>query len=325
MKKVIITGANGFVGSILIKTILLSKEFYPVGLVRKGSKTHLLPANADIQYIDYSNDQFEEIINEANIVIHLAALTKALDWNSFLEININLTKRLVDLCNKSSNVEQFIFISSQAASGPSLEGKPLKEKCKRKPISQYGKSKKIAEDYIMDSSSKPWTIIRPVSVYGPGDKDFLQLFKLIQKHLSFYTGQKEKHLNLIYVEDLANLIQATILNSKAYNEIFFASTKESNTLEELVSISGEILQKFTIPVIIPIGVLRILAFFSQLIGKLIGKIPILNSEKVKEFSEKYWLADYTKAASQLGFEAKTTLFNGVYKTCKWYKKEGWLE
>ncbi len=324
MKNVVITGSNGFVGSSLVTKLIQSHCFHPICLVREGSNIELLPENAEIKYVDYNENSFDDVISKADIVIHVAALTKALSWKYFQKVNIDLTDKIIDICNNSDRVNQMIFISSQAASGPSPDDAAIPEDRTCNPITQYGKSKTIAEQHIQTRLIKPWTIIRPVSVYGPGDKDFLQFFKLIEKHISIYVGQKLKKLNLIYVEDLVDLIITTIDNREAENEIFFATTPEAETMETMVEYSQEILEKFTLPVVIPLGLLKMLAVISQFCGKLFGFVPILNREKVKEFSEIYWIADSKKATTKLGFTAQTNLFSGIYKTCHWYKDKGWL-
>lgn len=323
MKNVVITGSNGFVGSRLTTFLIEHSDFNPIALVRNGSNISLLPNNANITFVNYHSEEFDNIIDNADIIIHTAGLTKAMNWDSFEKVNIGLTRKIVSLCNRSNKIKQFIFISSQAAAGPS-DSNPLTEESPCNPVSQYGKSKKMAEDYIEKNCMIPWTIVRPVSVFGPGDKDFLVYFSLIRKHISVYVGTKDKFLNLIYVDDLVNLIIKTIENENAYNEIFFASSNKQYSLEQFVQFLEEIMESFSIPIIIPIGLLKFIAFFSEIIGKIKHKTPILNREKVKEFKEKYWLVDNSKAENKLNFKEQSSLFDGLYKTFRWYKNKDWI-
>ena len=115
MKNILITGANGFVGSNLVK--LLYKENYSVkALVRKNSNTELLPDTVKVIRIDYKDkNQLERNIAQSQVVIHIAARTRAKNWAQFKKANIDLTANLVEIVNKTKSVKQFIFISSLAA------------------------------------------------------------------------------------------------------------------------------------------------------------------------------------------------------------------
>ncbi|MCK4696101.1 MAG: NAD-dependent epimerase/dehydratase family protein, partial [Candidatus Cloacimonetes bacterium] len=155
MEKIIITGANGFIGSFLTKK-LLENDFEVTSLVRYGSNIDLLPENSNIVFIDYDDEKkVQNVFQNKEILIHCAALTRALNWDFYKKINIDLTAKLVDSFNSTQSLKQFIFLSSQAAAGPSIEGEPLSENDVEHPISLYGKSKLEAENIIKQKSEKP--------------------------------------------------------------------------------------------------------------------------------------------------------------------------
>ena len=78
------------------------------------------------------------------------------------------------------------------------------------PLTTYGKSKLLAERYIEEHYHNPFVIIKPTSVYGPRDKDFLIVMKLISKGFEGYIGTEPQKLSFIYVDDLVNAIISTI-------------------------------------------------------------------------------------------------------------------
>ncbi|OQX70987.1 MAG: hypothetical protein B6D62_03010, partial [Candidatus Cloacimonas sp. 4484_275] len=104
---------------------------------------------------------------------------------------------------------------------------------------------------VQNKTKAKWTIIRPSSVYGPGDKDFLQYFRLTKKHLSPLVGFKKKYLSLIYVDELTEFIAKTIGNEKAFNEIFFASDGQIYCWEDFATDLSRAIGTFAITFRIP--------------------------------------------------------------------------
>ena len=322
MKRVVITGANGFVGSFLTRK--LNEQNYSVTcIVRKGSNTDLLPKNSNIIFIDYNNEkEIKKAFQNHEILIHLAAKTKAKKWDEFNKANILLTDKLIEIFNSEESFRQFIFISSQAAVGPSKGKNPKTETDFPKPISMYGKSKLEAENLVQNKTKAKWTIIRPSSVYGPGDKDFLQYFRLTKKHLSPLVGFKKKYLSLIYVDELTEFIAKTIGNEKAFNEIFFASDGQIYCWEDFATDLSRAIGTFAITFRIPEFLIKPFALFSEIIS---GKnYPTFNREKAKEMLQDSWLVSTRKAEKILDFEPKANLQENLRNTYLWYKEHGWI-
>jgi len=324
MKKIAITGANGFIGSFLVKE-LLNKGFDVTCLVRQNSNIKLLPLNCDIVRVDYNNkEQIEELLKNHEILIHTAALTKAKNWKEFKKNNIDLTDSLLEIFNSIDSLKQFIFLSSQAACGPSKKNLPKKEIDKCLPISKYGKSKLLAEESIKSKSKKYWTIIRPSAVFGPGDKDFLIYFKLVKKHISLFAGNKNKQISLIYVQDLANLIISTLENKNAFNEIFFASGLDIS-LEIFSQNLEKALKTFSVKITIPEFLLDIIAIISGFISIFNKKVALLNKDKIKEIKQDSWLVSNEKAKRILYFEPAKNLVENITTTYNWYKENNWIK
>lgn len=323
MKKIAITGANGFIGSLLIKK-LLSSDWDATALVRHGSNIDLLPKNADVVYVDYNNIvELETKLQGYDLIIHNAALTKAPDWNTFKSINVDFTARMVELANRIDCVKQFIFISTQAVVGPT-SNTPLTEDALYNPISMYGRSKAEAEKIIKEKCKKNYTILRPVSVYGPGEKDFLQYFQMIKFHFAVQIGKEPNRFNLIYADDLLDMIIACFDNPKAVNETFFLSNNEPIELTEFIEGIEKALNTFTLPVRIPKMLLTPAAMLTETWGKMTDSHPTFNREKAKEMGHKNWSVSNAKMRNMLGIEAKTDLWEGLFKTINWYKEKGWL-
>ena len=320
MKNILISGANGFVGSSLSEE--LSKEYNVTCMVRNSSDTSFIPKNVKIIPIDYNSEEsYLKCFEKQDVFIHCAAATRAKNWEQIKKINVDLTEKLLNASNKN-DISQFIFLSSQAAAGPS-EDKPKTEDDESNPISLYGKSKLYAENIIKKNARIPYTIIRPSSVYGPKDKDFLQYFKLIKFRLAFQIGMKPSYIAMIYVKELIKLIKLTILNQTAFNETFFAAEDNYSTIEFIESLEKAMqikAVKIKIPELIPDSI----AVFSDLLSKFRDKPLLLNSEKVKEIKIKNWTISNEKAKNLLGYKPNNNLTEHLRETYEWYKKNNWL-
>jgi len=324
MQKLIITGSNGFVGSVLANNL---KENYEVTcLVRHASNANLLSKNIEIKYIDYNNTkEIMKLLHGQDILIHTAALTRAKNWQQFKKINVDLTEKLIEFYNKTTSLKQFIFISSQAAAGPAPNKNTLKlESDECHPVTMYGNSKLLAENLIKEKTEKPWTIIRPVAVFGPGDSDFLQYFRLIKKHLAMFIGFQQKYYNFIFVDDLVEMISKTITNEKAYNETFFARGTDVLSIQQFVHYIEGVMNTKALHLHIPQFLLYPIAMISEILTVFSYRPPIVNREKIKEFKQNNWIVSGVKAKKILDFEFSGNMLDKLEITYQWYKDKGWI-
>jgi len=325
--KALVTGANGFVGSHLVEG-LLSRNYQVTCLVRKTSNLRWL-SGLEVEYVyaDISQKKsLKNVLKEANIFFHVAGLTKAKSQEEYFEANYKGTKNLIEVCVEDNpQIRRFVYVSSQAAVGPGKDGQPLDENSPCNPITDYGKSKLEGEKIVLEYSSKlPVTIIRPPAVYGPRDSDILGFFKVANKGFSTLLGRGESYISLCYVEDLIEGIISAAESPKAIGQIYFIADDLVYSWREAFRIIAEILNKKTITLRIPRAFLFTVAFISENIFRLLGKPALVNMQKVREITQKYWLCDVSKAKKELGFSPKYKLEEGARKTVRWYKQKGWL-
>jgi nucleoside-diphosphate-sugar epimerase len=323
MKKIVITGANGFIGSRL--TNLLSSRFEVTPLVRKNADISLINDSSKLKQIDYNDEQnCKNLLKGNDVFIHCAAITRGKDWTEFKKNNIQLTERLIETANQCDSIQQTLFLSSQAAAGPAVSAKPKREADICNPISLYGKSKLLAEHIVKKKSQKPYTIIRPSAVYGIGDKDFLHYFKLIKKGFSLSVGSQNKFLNLIYADELVSLIEKCILHENAYREIFFATDGKIYSWGSFIESITNAMEKKVKHFSIPENMVYKTAQFVDVATYFMKKQPLLNSEKVNEMLQNFWLADNAKSVDLLQFHTTSTLEENLQSTLTWYQEKGWL-
>ena len=224
--KALVTGGTGFIGSHLVEA-LLQRGAEVRCLVRKTSDvTWLKTLPVAYVYGDCTDKtSLSGIVRDVDQVFHLAGVTKAVSEQTYFEVNAHGTQNLIHACLESHpHPDRFIYLSSQAAAGPSRNGCKRTESDECEPVSPYGRSKRMGEELALAHGDElPLVILRPPVVYGPREKDLFVYLRLLAKRIQpFLTGQ-EQRFNLCYVGDV---IQALLLASDLehpHGDIFFLS------------------------------------------------------------------------------------------------------
>ena len=236
------------------------------------------------------------------------------------------TKNLLEACARyNPGIEKFILVSSQAAAGPSPDGRPVDDGNTPHPVSDYGRSKLLAEDEVRGYKDRlPVVILRPPSVYGPRDADVYELFRWASRGLTLEMTGGDRYLNLCYVEDLAAALLLSAERRTESGSVYFVAENRSYSWSEfrdlLLSTGG--VKARTIK--LPYGAAYLIGLVSE-IGSLFTKRPALaNRQKVREAAQRYWLCDVGKIEHDLCFRAEYPLQKGLELTWQWYRKNKWL-
>jgi len=325
--KALVTGANGFIGSHLVEE-LLAQKCEVTCLVRQTSNLRWvkdLPVHFEFGNVtDYPS--LLNAVKGKNRIFHCGGIVRARDENEFFRVNAEGTKNLLQAILENANqVDRFIYLSSQAAAGPSDNGVPISEENFPSPVSLYGKSKLEGENFVHQFSRHyPTTIIRPPSVYGPRDEDFLAVFKQVKFGIKAKIGRREKKISLVHVSDLVRGIVLAAMSHQAINETFFITNQEDCFVGDLVNLIAGALGKKGISITVPEFFLAVAAFVAESLAHFAGKAPLVNRDKVRELRQQYWLIDGSKAEKLLRFKPKIALKDGIIQTCRWYCQQGWL-
>ncbi len=325
--RALVTGSNGFIGSTLVE-YLLSKGSEVLCLVRKTSDLRWLqPLAVKTIYGDLrSPESLAQVLKKTDLVFHLAGVTKARDAQAYFAGNVQTTKNLLDACEKFSPAEQkFVFVSSQAAGGPSPDDRPITEADPANPISLYGRSKLKAEDLVLKySQHRHAAIIRPPSVYGPRDRDILTYLASANRGILPLLGDGRQKISMIHVEDLVRGIFLASQVKEANGRVYYLSGDEEWNWHAIGDLVARTLNKKPIRLFIPFWLLDAVSAVNRLAAAIKKRPALLNSDKVREMKQPNWLCSNARAKAELTFRPQIELESGFRQTVDWYRRTGWL-
>jgi nucleoside-diphosphate-sugar epimerase len=325
--RVLITGVTGFVGSHIAD--LLSASGYRVtGLIRKTSNRDFIShLNIDLRLgnLDAPNG-LRDVVADQHVIIHSAGLVQAKSNEELMRSNRDATLRMLDaVAQFCPGVKRFIYISSQAAAGPSASTNGIDESVAPRPVSAYGRSKLAAEQECAKFSGKlPIAILRPPSVYGPRDRGVLPFFRLVKSGWYWKFGKNEPFASIVYVKDLALAVKATMESDAAVGETIYTANLETLSQWELQRRIADVMKVEIKPLYTPMWFKSALVWFDAFAAVVAGKRRSITQDKIAELSERFWVCDSSKAHRLMGWRAGTTLEQGFAETIDWYTQHRWL-
>jgi len=312
MKKVLITGAYGFVGNNLSEYLAQNTQNELIALdilIKKNSFYNNKYTWQEIDEIDFNN--IDSIIHLAGIA-HDTKNTKKI--SDYFDINVGLTKKVFDKY-LNSNAKQFIYFSSVKAVADSLNNKILTEDESPDPKTPYGKSKLEAEKYLLNfklPADKLLYILRPAMIHGPGNKGNLNmLYNLIKSGIPYPLGAYSSKRSFTSIENL-NFVISHIINRKLKSGIYQIADNEALSMDEIIKLIGESTLKRPKIWNIPKPIIGIIAKVGNILY-----LP-LNSEKLKKLTENY-LVSNKKLIDELGVDLPVEAHEGLRNTLNQFK------
>lgn len=319
--KILLTGATGFVGNHLLLN-LLNDGHNVIALIRNPSKLNIVHPNLKIlkEEIDHPFLLKKEDLNGLEVVIHTAGLVHSLNTSLFYKTNANATLNIINALKECKELK-FVLISSLAARGPIDSDHDL-------PVSEYGKSKKMAEDYLHTHAPSSWIkiIIRPPMVIGPKDTAVLDIFKMVKSRFIVLPGinAKKKIYSFVCVHDLVKtiILSATKLNNDAL--LYSAYDHKISFLELITSIKNKENKNILFFIPIPELILKLSARALFYINHIFPHELRLTPDKVRELIENEWTCSNHQCKRLLDQKFIFDLTSTIEITHIDYKERKWL-
>lgn len=321
----VVTGSSGFIGRNLAERLL--RDGHQVRcLVRPGS---VPPEGCVAHGVDYSDPRglaSSPAFEGADLIFHLAGVTRATSAAAFRDGNVRPTRTLLEALASRGVAARLVLVSSQAAAGPaeSLD-RPVTEDDTPRPVEHYGWSKLEAENVARSFSDRiPITVVRPCAVYGPVDRDFLKLFRLATRGWMVYPGVRRHWLSLLHVDDVVDGILAAADRSVSNGRTYFLASEQPVQWESVGHAIENALGRPLRHVNLPHPLITLGALLSDAAGALLGTTSLANRSKAKLSQSPHWICSGERARRELGFAPRRSLPEGVRQTYLWYRRNGWL-
>lgn len=304
-KTIAITGATGFVGSRMLDLVV--QEGYDARALARRKQD----SRPGVTWVRGALDDaasLADLCSNADVVLHIAGVVNAPDRTGFEAGNVAGTLAVIEAA-KQAGAKRFIHVSSLAATRPKL--------------SIYGDTKATAEK-IVALSGLDWTIIRPPAVYGPGDGEMLDLFKMARLGFITLPPNADGRLSVIHVHDLCHALLALLPADEGLTaQIFEVDDGISGgwTQISFAKAIGWAMGKRVAAVGMPRPLLRLCAKADRMVRRDKAK---LTEDRINYFCHDDWTIDPEKRLPTQLWQPQIETREGLKDTANWYRQNDWL-
>lgn len=327
MKKALVTGAAGFVGSAVCRE-LLANGYQVTAFVRESSKRDALAGLA----VDYATgdvtdcESLRRAIAGHEYVFHIAALFRETRFPDqvYFDVNLGGTKNVLEVC-RELGVRRLIYCSTTGVTGD-IKNPPGDESSPYAPRDVYQVSKTEAEKYLREEMKNPApeiVIIRPIMIWGPGDTRLFKMFKGLRSGRMPIIGDGKTLFHFVLVSDLARGFRLGAETAHARGNLYLIGGREIVPIERVFEVIARAVNGKMLPFKVPKAPIMALAWLCEMLCKPFGIEPPLYRRRV-EFFTKTRAFSCEKARRELGFETENSFEQEVGIIADWYKKQGWI-
>ena len=333
-----VTGGTGFVGSWVVEE-LLGRGYAVRALVRSDPKW-LAEYPVETVRGDLSDaGALRAGVKGADLVVHVAGLTRARDQETLDRANVDGTLTLLQAVEdvagaqtagaQTAGAGRVLVTSSLEAMGPNAvrpDGTPVPatEADLLRPISMYGRSKARMEAAVAERyGGLGVTVVRPPAVYGPRETDIFEMVRGAARGLFPIVGDgRAPRLSLVHVRDLARGMVDLVEAGGAAGETYFVGGPAYSWDEVRVAVEGA-LGRRTLGLPLPPALVGGVGAVAERVGGLVGRLPPLTRDKA--VAARYgWTCSSEKAGRAVGYAPRVGLAEGMAETVAWYRGAGWL-
>lgn len=317
-RRVLLTGATGFVGSHLARAFVDAGYVVRCGVRATSDITALRGLPVELVLLDLSRIGQAEAVEDVEFVVHAAGTTRASREGDYHAVNAVGTRRLAAAASEAG-VRRFVLISSLAARGPDTSTREDVDH----PVSAYGRSKLAAEAYLREIANRMETVaLRPAGVYGPRDTDFLPLIKLARRGWMVIPNDTLR-LQPVYASDMARATLAATRGRVGFGPFPVAEPCRYSWREVAEGLALA-LKRPVRAVRLPSALVVSAGRVAERAAALPGVVPVLDGRRAMDLAVNAWTCDVSETEVAMGWRAEVPLFEGIGRTVRWYRRAGWL-
>jgi nucleoside-diphosphate-sugar epimerase len=322
--EVLITGANGFLGSALCRR-LVGDGHGVRALVRPGSDGSALDGVGVERAPGDVTDarSVRAAVEGMEVVFHLAGLRRAPERSAFFRVNAEGTRTVSEAMLRVGG-RRMVLVGSLAAVGPSRPDRPHVETDPLEPAEWYGESKAEAERIALGTRGLEVAVARPPRILGPGDRENLVFFRLVKRGIRLEIGGGPRPLSVVDVDDVVELLVQLAARPEAVGEAFFAPGPEDTTLEEIQEVGARELGVRPRTLRLSPGRLQTLAAMADGFSRLTGRHLPLNRKLARQLLAPAWTCSGEKARARLGWVPRIHVRTSIARSAAWYQAHGWV-
>ena len=327
-KKLLVTGAAGFIGGALFKRLVEYGLDVTGTVLYEEEATQLKEHGYDVAVLDLASEgSWDELLKGVDIVFNIAALFQEVEQGEamYKKVNVDGTLKLIRTA-ADAGVGRFVHCSTVGVHG-AVKEIPCTELSPYNPMDEYHRTKLDGELAVLEfakglpADGMTVTVNRPAMVYGPGDVRMMKLFKAIASRKFIMIGSGEVLAHLGYIDDQVDslILCGVRARDSVHLEAFNIASSKYLTLNELASLissaAGVELHKFKVPVA-PVWLAGLLC---EIVCKPLGVKPPIFRRRVGFFTHNRAF-DLTKAQEKLNYQPQVEDAEGIRETVRWYRQ-----
>lgn len=325
---VAVSGASGFLGSHITR-FLLDNGYQVQAHSHRQEKVSLIDDRASAVIVGEIGDAkvMAELVQGADYVIHTVSNFRVASGTpeSHTQINVHGTQCIFNAA-VAAGVKRFVHCSTIGVHGD-VATTPANEQSPFNPGDLYQDTKLESEEFIrsqIKQHSIEVVIIRPCSMYGPGDLRMLKMFKMLSKGRFFFVGECKDNFHAVYIDDVVSGFEKALSKEGIDGEVFLIGGPDGyRPLREYVGAVAEALGVGSPKITFPYWLFHYAAVICEKICLPFGIEPILHQRRVR-FYKNNRAFDTTKSREMLGHSPAVTLEEGMAKTVQWYRENNYL-